>query len=224
MAQQLDQRMQPKTQPLMQPMLAGPQPMPQPADPVRKQGAGNGARLAKGVALAILPVALLGYAAIASGLVSISPGKLNLGLLFAAAAPSATAMKADADKADASKANSGSEEGDTLGRIGLTTNNLSPALAQSMGLATRQTSGVVILKVWPNTAAERGGLLTGDIMLAMDGVPIGDGTGMTAKIEYTPIGTTLNFIVERAGANQVVPVQVERWCTQQVKISDACSR
>jgi S1-C subfamily serine protease len=200
MAPRPEQKLQPQKQPMM---LAGGQAMPKPKGPTAsKAGGSGGARIAKGMALAVVPVALLGYAAIASGLVGVPSGKLNLALLFAAAAPSSSS---------AVKAEQPADEGnDALGRIGIHTQLITQDLIKSMSLHTSRQDGIVVLQVYPNTAAERAGMITGDILLTVDGVPIGDGTALTPKIAYTPIGESVTFILERGGVTQALPVKVER--------------
>jgi S1-C subfamily serine protease len=109
------------------------------------------------------------------------------------------------------------------GRIGVTIRDLSQEVAASMSLQTKRTDGIVVVKVWPNSSAEKAGLLNGDIIVAIEGIPVIRGAEFGYKIEYTPLNQMLTLIVERAGALQAVPVRVERWCTKDEKVSDLCS-
>ena len=202
-----------KPQPQMQPApLAGARMGPRPIGPKPAKPPSSGStRIVKNIALAILPIALLGYAAVASGIVSLPFAKPNVAHSIAATGPSSTAARADRD------------EGDTLGRIGATVSNMTEDAIKSMALQTNRVDGVVVVKVWPNSSAERAGLINGDIILAIDGIPVSQVSEFVTKIEYTPINQNLSLILERGGVTQVLPVQVERWCTNDTKVSDLCS-
>ncbi len=202
-----------KPQPQMQPApLAGARIGPRPIGPKpAKPSSSGGAKIAKNIALAILPIALLGYAAVASGVVSLPFAKTNTAHSIAATGPSSSAIRTDQD------------QGDTLGRIGATVSNMTEDAVKSMALQTKRADGVVVLKVWPNSSAERAGLINGDIILAVDGIPVSQVSEFVTKIEYTPINQNLTLILERGGVTQVLPVQVERWCTNDMKVSDLCS-
>ncbi len=202
-----------KPQPQMQPApLAGPRLKPQPIGPKpAKPFSSGGAKLARNIALGILPIALLGYAAVASGFISVPAFKPDAAHSIAAKGPSSSSVKAEQN------------ERDTLGRIGASVSDLTEDVIKSMALQTGRLDGVVVRKVWPNSSAERAGLLNGDIILAVDGIPVGEVSEFVTKIEYTPINQNLTLILERGGVTQVLPVQVERWCTNEMKVSDLCS-
>ena len=171
MAPRPEQKLQPQMQPAA--LTGGPR-TPQPIGPKQSTpGSFGGNRFAKGVAFAILPIALLGYAAIASGLVSFPGAKPNIAHSIAATSSISSTVTADQG-----------ERGDALARIGIETHNLTRDLAKRMALQTSRPDGMVVTKVFPNTAGERGGLLTGDIILAVDGIPVGQGSGFTSKIEF----------------------------------------
>ncbi len=197
MAPRPEQKLQPQMQPA--PLAGGPW-TPQPIGPKPSTtGPSGGNRVAKGIMLAIVPIALLGYAAIASGLVSFPGAKPDIAHSIVATSPIASTIKADQ-----------TDQGDALARIGIETHNLTPDVAQRMGLHTNRPDGMVVTKVFPNTAGERGGLLTGDIILAVDGIPVGQGSGFTSKIESTPVGQSVTLILERSGTTQALPIKVEQ--------------
>jgi PDZ domain len=197
MAPRPEQKLQPQMQPAS---LSGGPRAPQPAGPKRSTpGAFGGNRAAKGIALAILPIALLGYAAIASGLISFPGAKPDIAHSITATSAINSTVTADQG-----------ERGDALARIGIETHNLTQDLAKRMALQTSRPEGMVVTKVFPNTAGERGGLLTGDIILAVDGIPVGQGSGFTSKIESTPVGQSVTLILERGGTTQVLPIKVEQ--------------
>ncbi len=184
------------------PLIAGMMPKPSSPKPPASSG-GNGK--AKSIALAILPIALLGYAVFASGLVSFPAGKQGVAHPVAGVEPSNSAINADQD------------EGNTVGRmgIGVRVANLTPNVIKSLGLQTNRLQGVVITGVRPRSSAERIGLTKGDIILAVDGTPVSEYDELLTKIKYTPINQDLTIIFERGGVTQAVQVKVERWCIQE---------
>ncbi|MEW5769050.1 MAG: DegQ family serine endoprotease [Pseudomonadota bacterium] len=58
----------------------------------------------------------------------------------------------------------------TRGRLGVAIQDVNQALAQSFGL--KQPAGALVNQVEPGSAAQRGGLRPGDVILAVDGTPI----------------------------------------------------
>ena len=189
-------RPEPKLQPQSQPMLlAGMMPPPSSPKPPASFG---GYRITKGIAFAILPIALLGYAVFASGLVSFPAGKQDVVHSVAAAEPSNSAIKADQD------------EGETLGRIGIGLRlvNLTPNVIKSLGLQTNRPQGVVITEVMPRSSADRVGFIKGDIILAVDDTPVSESDELITKINYTPINQNVTVIFERGGVTQAVQVKV----------------
>ncbi len=92
--------------------------------------------------------------------------------------------------------------------VGLPTEALVPnssALARAFGLGTDQ--GVVIRRTIPGSPADRAGLTTGDVILAVDGQPVSDIEGLSKLIFKHRIGDKILFTVKRG--NQQAEVQVE---------------
>ena len=191
--------MPPRPEPKLRPQS---RPNPKPS------GSLGGTRIAKNIALAILPIALLGYAAFASGLVSFPADRQEVVHSVGAPEPSNGAMIADQD------------EGETLGRIGIGVRvaDLTPNVIKSLELQTNRLQGLVITGVRPRSNAESTGLTKGDIILAVDGMPVSQFNDLLTKIEYTPINQNLTITFERGGVTQAVQVKVERWCTQEDNI------
>ena len=201
--------MQPDS-PRQQPLPATPAPRPmQPRREQREIAPPHFSRgLAKGLAMAVTTVLLIAALLVTYGIV-----KAPRPDFFTAA----TSPSSEQDLAGRT------EEG--LGRIGLTDKPLTAENKALLALPTNRTEGLVIVKVWPNTAAEKAGLLVNDIIFAVDGIPLGNTSGhaFVTKIEYTPIGEKLTLLVERAGVTMAIPVRVEHWCTHEIKLSDRCS-
>ena len=60
------------------------------------------------------------------------------------------------------------------GQLGVAIQDLTPELAAAFGL--KQPGGAVIAEVIPGSAADRAGLVAGDIVVAVNGKPIGSGS------------------------------------------------
>jgi Do/DeqQ family serine protease len=93
------------------------------------------------------------------------------------------------------------------GRIGVAIQDLTPDLAQAMNSA--HSEGAVIAKVEPGSPAERAGLHRGDLVVAVDGVPVHSGTQLRNTIGLTRIGNQVDLTVDRSGSEYRVPVPVE---------------
>jgi Do/DeqQ family serine protease len=97
------------------------------------------------------------------------------------------------------------------GRIGVAIQDLTPDLAQALG--TRHTQGAVIARVEPGSPAERAGLRTNDLVVAINGAPMRSGTELRNRVGLSRIGDDVELTVERGGAERNVTVRVERVTT-----------
>jgi Do/DeqQ family serine protease len=97
------------------------------------------------------------------------------------------------------------------GRIGVAIQDLTPDLAQALG--TRQTQGAVIARVEPGSPAERAGLRTNDLVVAINGAPMRSGTELRNRVGLSRIGDEVELTVERGGTERNVTVRVERATT-----------
>jgi len=93
------------------------------------------------------------------------------------------------------------------GRIGVAIQDLTPDLAQAMN--TAHTMGAVIARVDPGSPAERAGLRSGDLVVAVDGVAVHSGTQLRNIIGLTRIGEEVGLTVARAGAERILAVRVD---------------
>ena len=93
------------------------------------------------------------------------------------------------------------------GRIGVTIQDLTPDLAQAMN--TTRTTGAVIAKVQPGSAADRAGLKSGDLIVAANGTPIRDGTQLRNTIGLGRIGDDVKLAIDRGGSERTVDVRIE---------------
>jgi Do/DeqQ family serine protease len=93
------------------------------------------------------------------------------------------------------------------GRIGVAIQDLTPDLAQAMN--TTHTTGAVIARVDPSSPAERAGLHSGDLVVAVNGVEVRSGTQLRNMIGLTRIGDQVELTVDRKGAEHIVAVHVD---------------
>jgi Do/DeqQ family serine protease len=93
------------------------------------------------------------------------------------------------------------------GRIGVAIEDLTPDLAARM--KTSHSEGAVIARVDGGSPAERAGIERGDLVVAINGVPVHSGTQLRNTIGLTRIGSRVDLTVDRRGAQHVIPVSVE---------------
>jgi serine protease DegQ len=94
------------------------------------------------------------------------------------------------------------------GRIGVTIQDLTPDLAQAMN--TKHTTGAVIARIEAGSPAERGGLKSGDLVVAVDGTPVRSGTQLRNLIGLSPIGADVKLTVDRRGTETTLSIKVEQ--------------
>jgi Do/DeqQ family serine protease len=94
------------------------------------------------------------------------------------------------------------------GRIGVAIQDLTPDIAQALG--TKYTQGAVIARVEPGSAAERAGLRTNDLVVAVNGAPMRSGTELRNRVGLTRIGDEVQLTVDRGGSERSVSVRIEQ--------------
>jgi Do/DeqQ family serine protease len=95
------------------------------------------------------------------------------------------------------------------GRIGVEIQDLTPELAQAMNAT--QTTGAVIRRVDPGSPAERAGLRSGDLVIAVNGTPVRSGTQLRNTIGLSRIGDAVGLtVIRRGGSEQQLEVKVEQ--------------
>jgi Do/DeqQ family serine protease len=92
------------------------------------------------------------------------------------------------------------------GRLGITIQDLTPALADSMGLGVR--GGAVISEIEAGSAAARAGLAPRDVIVAVNGQPVLDADDLRNLIGLMPVGTELTIVLYRDGRERSVEAQV----------------
>jgi Do/DeqQ family serine protease len=92
----------------------------------------------------------------------------------------------------------------TRGWIGVEPNDLSPELAETFAVKTRQ--GVIITGVLQNGPAAQAGIRPGDVILSIAGKPIADVTQLLSQVAALKPGTPARFSIERK--NQSMDMEV----------------
>ena len=85
-------------------------------------------------------------------------------------------------------------------RLGVTVQEVNQALAESFGL--KRTEGALVVAVQPGSAAERAGLLPGDVILKFDGKPIGAANELSALVGQAAPGSKARLEVWRRGESK----------------------
>ena len=94
------------------------------------------------------------------------------------------------------------------GRIGVQIQDLTPELAKSLGVG--QIGGAVIERVEKDTPADRGGVKTGDIVVAIDGTPISGAAALRNRVGLSPVGTDMKLTVLRDGSKKDLSLTIEK--------------
>ncbi len=92
------------------------------------------------------------------------------------------------------------------GWIGVGGQDMTAELAQ--GLRTKRTEGAVISSLQPGAPADRAGFRTGDIVTAVDGLPVTTWTQFVNRIGVSRIGQELKITLERDNNLVTLPVKV----------------
>jgi S1-C subfamily serine protease len=82
-----------------------------------------------------------------------------------------------------------------------------PAL-QREALGREQVNGLLLVGIEERSPAERGGLMVGDILVAMAGVPVNDPDELLAMLVGAAAGQSSTLQVLRGGENIEIQVEV----------------
>lgn len=92
------------------------------------------------------------------------------------------------------------------GRLGVQTQELTPDLARSLGIAT--LDGALVTAVDPGLPAERAGLRRGDVIVAVNGRTVRGPSDFRVKVALVPIGEEVEFRLLREGRTVTARAQV----------------
>jgi len=93
------------------------------------------------------------------------------------------------------------------GRLGVQVKDLTPDLAESMGVTARQ--GAVIDFVDVLSPAQRAGLVPGDIILSVDGDTVRGAADLRNRVGMTPLGRKIQLTLLRDKARKTLDVTIE---------------
>jgi serine protease DegQ len=93
------------------------------------------------------------------------------------------------------------------GRLGVQVKDLTPELADSMGVAARQ--GAIVDFVDVLSPAQKAGLAPGDIILSVDGQPVQSAADLRNRVGLTPVGNRLQLTLLRDKASRTLEVTIE---------------
>ena len=92
------------------------------------------------------------------------------------------------------------------GRMGVLIQDLTPELAESLNLDF--TEGAVVTRVEPNSPAEEAGIAAGDVVVAVDGIPVTDTADLRNRIGLVRVDSEVTVTVLRDGTHTKIPVRV----------------
>jgi Do/DeqQ family serine protease len=94
------------------------------------------------------------------------------------------------------------------GHIGVMIQDLTPDLARALG--TARTEGALIARVEPGSAAERAGLRSSDLIVAVNRVPIHNAGELRNRIGLAQVGDVVELTVDRGRSEQTIAVRIEQ--------------
>jgi len=94
----------------------------------------------------------------------------------------------------------------TRGYLGATIQNVTPELAESMGLG-KDAKGALVADLVPGGPAQKAGVLPGDVVLDLNGHAVGSSTELTRLVAQTENGQIMHVTVLRDGKTHVVDVR-----------------
>ena len=96
--------------------------------------------------------------------------------------------------------------------LGIQMAGLTPALKEQLlqesNLTITQERGVLVMRVFDNSPADQAGLLRGDIIQKINGVPIKEASKVQELVEASAVGSVLELEVTRNGQTQNIQVRL----------------
>tara|TARA_B100000446_G_scaffold174298_1_gene184031 strand:+ start:304 stop:1710 length:1407 start_codon:yes stop_codon:yes gene_type:complete len=92
------------------------------------------------------------------------------------------------------------------GMLGVTIQDLTPELADAFGVERQR--GVVITQVVEDSAAEKAGLKSGDVVTAVDGRPVNRAADLRNKVGMAPVGEKVTLSILRDGKKKDVTATI----------------
>jgi serine protease Do/serine protease DegQ len=92
------------------------------------------------------------------------------------------------------------------GRIGVTTQDVTPDVAKKLGL--RVTEGALVERVEPKSPAEQAGLQARDVVVSANGRPVRTSGELRNRVGLTPVGEELELRILRGGQERELKLRV----------------
>lgn len=92
------------------------------------------------------------------------------------------------------------------GFVGIATQDLSPELAEALGV--KNQGGAVVVNISKGSPAEQAGLLPGDLLVAINGDIVSGASDVRNKIGLLPVGASISFEIFREGKKQKLETKV----------------
>ena len=104
------------------------------------------------------------------------------------------------------------------GRLGFTAQDLTPELAEAFEID--QSKGVVVASVQADSAAEKAGMKTGDVILAINDEPVEDSADVRNTIGLLRVGTKIELDIVRNGKNMQLSALITERESKTISSSD----
>jgi len=93
-------------------------------------------------------------------------------------------------------------------RLGMTVEEINPEIARRLNLS--DTTGLVVVRVERNSPAAEAGILSGDVILEVDQVPVKEMDSFNRKMQgYNP-GDKILFLIKRGGFTQYITIELPK--------------
>ena len=96
----------------------------------------------------------------------------------------------------------------TRGWLGIAFQNMTPLLAESLGV--EKSRGALVAKVLPDTPAEKAGFRSGDVIVEFDKHPVEQAGDLPMIVARTPVGKDVGVKVLRDGDEKTLTVRIGR--------------
>ncbi len=93
----------------------------------------------------------------------------------------------------------------TRGYLGATIQAVTPDIADSLGISGKK--GALVAELVPGGPAQKAGVMSGDVVLEVNGHAVKDSTDLTRQVASSHTGDTLNLTILRAGKQVQVAVK-----------------
>ena len=108
------------------------------------------------------------------------------------------------------------------GQLGIHIQDVTPSIAEALNLDA--AVGALVSQVLPGSAAEEAGIQAGDVILAVDGRPVEDSTGLRNMIGLMRLGTDMEITYIRDGEKRTMRARTGRSSSQVLAESEAVDK